>query len=48
MTPAAHIAVVCTLLVIFGAFAIGNIVETPRNRRRAMWRRLIRANRILK
>lgn len=48
MTPAAHIAVVCTLLFIFGAFAIGNIVETPRNRRRATWRKLIRANRILK
>ena len=48
MTPAAHIAVACTLLVIFGAFAIGNIVEAPRNRRRAMWRRLLGVNRTLK
>ena len=48
MTPAAHIACVVTLLMIFGAFAIGNIVEKPRNRRRDMWRRLMRVNRILK
>lgn len=48
MTPATHIAVVCTLLLIFGAFAIGNIVEKPRNERRTKLRRWLRFHGTLK
>ena len=38
MTPAEHIACVVTLLMIFGAFAIGNIIQKPRNERGARLR----------
>lgn len=48
MTPATHIAVVCTLLMIFGAFAIGNIVEKPRNERKTKLRRWLRFHGTLK
>ena len=48
MTPAAHIACVVTLLMIFGAFAIGNIVEKPRNERKTKLRRWLRFHGTLK
>ena len=48
MTPAAHIARVVTLMLIFGAFAIGNIVEKPRNERGVRLRRWLRFHQTLK
>jgi len=48
VTPAAHIACVVTLLMIFGAFAIGNIVEKPRNERGIRLRRWLRFHGTLK
>jgi hypothetical protein len=48
MTPAAHIACVCTLLLIFGAFAIGNIIERPRNDRGTRLRRWLKFHGTLK
>ena len=48
MTPAAHIACVVTLLLIFGAFAIGNIIERPRNDRGTRLRRWLKFHGTLK
>ena len=46
MTLQAHIAAVCTLLVIFGFLALGVLFERPRNTRRNSLRKWLRITKL--
>jgi hypothetical protein len=46
MNPPAHIAAICTLLLIFGFLALGVLFEPKRNTRRNSLRKWLKITRI--